>query len=178
MANVAHVIGIVILIFAKCAIGNINVDNVLLPESLRNNIFNGTQKYWAYYTSKITEMVTRNSLFLESKVQKELNLINVVQRLYSKIKFFKQIAMYIDAASIGTTMVTRPLGKLRKHSPLTQGFAICRTIPGNGKNSHPECILTIGLLGLSTWQEFSALSVTLKRFIFLLILQLSVTGDS
>ena len=123
MANVIHVIGIVILIFATCSVGNINVDNVLLPESVRNNIFNGTQKYWAYYTSKITEMVTRKSLFLESKVQKELNLINVVQRLYSKIKFFKQIAMYIDAASIGTTMVTRPLGKLRKHSPVTQGFA-------------------------------------------------------
>ena len=133
MANVIHVIGIVILIFATCSIENINVDNVLLPESLRNNISNGTQKYWAYYTCKITEMVTRNSLFLGSKVQKELNVINVMQRLYSKIKFFKQIAMYIDAASIGTTMVTRPLGKLRKQSPVTQGFANMQENPREWK---------------------------------------------
>ena len=124
MTRFKCVIGIFILISGSCSFGDINIDNLLLPERLRNVIFNRTQKYWGCYISKIAEIVTRKiPLFLKSKIQNEYNVVNIVQYLYDETTFFRKRALQTEIVPNGkfiidkftTVNVTKALGNLRKH---------------------------------------------------------------
>ena len=132
MANFIRVAGILILVITGYSVGNINEDHRVLNEDLRDIIWNGTLKRWSPFVSKLTETVVRKGLVMGLNIHNDLNFLNVLQCLHYKAKDFGGVAMSTKLAPTANIIdlmnnfikvnITKPLGKLRKLLPLSQGF--------------------------------------------------------
>ena len=129
MNNFARLIGIVIysaIYSVNYCVGNISIDHRYSKKVNGMTFFNKTQKYWGAYISKVTEIVTRSGFLLRSNDQKVINLLNILQHLPGKTKIFCRTAIHTNLAPTGIISnrieIMKPLGKLRKHSAVTEGY--------------------------------------------------------